>query len=79
MQFRANDVASQSARDMGNKLCKKKVDNVDGEAKSQTPFDRIITRLHVSGLFVYVLTRPVMSCHWHNDDMVALLSRGYLC
>lgn len=31
---------------MGNKLCKKKSDQVD--AKSPTPFDRIINRLHVS-------------------------------
>lgn len=32
---------------MGNKMCKKKVDNVDNP-KSPSPFDRIITRLHVS-------------------------------
>lgn len=31
---------------MGNKLCKKKSDQVD--VKSPTPFDRIINRLHVS-------------------------------
>lgn len=34
---------------MGNKMCKKKLDCVDGgSCKSPTPFDRIINRLHVS-------------------------------
>lgn len=32
---------------MGNRLCKRKQDGVDGP-KSPTPFDRIINRLHVS-------------------------------
>lgn len=59
---------------MGNKLCKKKVDTVDNP-KPQTPFDRIITRLHVSTcVVVYVLGRPQPMMSLGKSDFTCAVS-----
>lgn len=38
---------------MGNKLCKKKVDNVDNNQKVPSKFDKIINRLHVRFIYTF--------------------------